>query len=179
MTVFAYVDHNGLHQALMQSLACVDLAPEGFIDYEALMAYLSFEGRPVSAKMYGSKGLERKAWQQARQAGFDVSTFHLGLNQAPKEVVCALVTDVVADAIRQAEEGDRFIVVAGGRDYVPAVRRLRKLGYPVTLMFFEDQASPALLQAATRIADLTPHVIDLLKPELEGDGNDEQDALND
>jgi len=164
MTTLVYVDNSQLHTAAMAALEGMNLLPDGRLDYQALHQLVAEDTTPRVARLYGSKGYGKRLWNDAQEAGFETSVFVRSPNNKEKEVTCAMVTDMVADAITLAQPGDVFVVVAGDRDYLPAIQRIRKLGFRVTVVFFEGRTDDRLRQASTRFVGLNDHFQALCKP---------------
>ena len=163
MANLVYVDNSQLHRAAMNILESMDFLEQGRLDY----AYLLNRVSPTPAKtarLYGVKGFGKQLWDDAEAAGFQTNAFARSSNNKEKEVTCALVTDLVADAITLAKPGDHFFVVAGDRDYLPAIQRVRKLGFPVTVLFFEGQTDEKLVHAANQFVGLEAEFSHLCKP---------------
>lgn len=163
MANLVYVDNSQLHRAAMQILESMDFLAQGRLDYAYLIQRIS-PTAPKAARLYGSKGYGKQLWNDATEAGFQATAFVRSCNNKEKEVTCALVTDLVADAITVAEPGDHFFVVAGDRDYLPAIQRVRKLGFPVTVLFFESHVDEKLAHAATHFVGLEADFPHLCKP---------------
>lgn len=172
MAHFVYVDNSQLHAAAMKILEGARLLPQGRLDYARLVQLASPEQGPKAARLYGSKGYGKRCWKDARAAGFQTNIFLRSCANQEKEVTCALVADVVADAITVCEPGDHLFIVAGDRNYLPAVQRVRKLGLPVTVLFFGDLADEKLIHAATHFVCLNAHFADLCKPAYDNQAAD-------
>ncbi len=134
------------------------------LDYKQLLAMLSMGEAPKVAKVYGSKGDKVRSWDDVTDAGFELSLLKRSTcNNKEKEVDTALVTDLVADALTLYQPGDMVVLIAGDRDYVPAIQRLKKAGIPVYVAFWDQQISDKLKQVAERFVCLDDHFEHLCK----------------
>ena len=139
----------------------------GFVpmpDYKHLVKLLSMGEAPKVAKAYGSKGHNQYDWNHLKQAGFETALFKRDADNTEKEVDTALVTDMVTDGLTIHEPGDIMVLIAGDRDYVPAIKRLKQAGVDVYVAFWSNRNSECLQSAATRFVCLDNHFKDLCKP---------------
>jgi uncharacterized LabA/DUF88 family protein len=69
-------------------------------------------------------------WDQARLNGFEVDVFDRSFSGKEKEVDTSIVTTMLEDSYQhmQRARGDKAILLAGDRDYVPAVESLGTRG---------------------------------------------------
>lgn len=135
------------------------------LDYKHLLEMLSMGEKPRVAKVYGSQGGKNRSWNDVTDAGFELSLFKRTEENTEKEVDTALVTDLVADALTVYQPGDMVVLIAGDRDYVPAIQRLKKAGIPVYVAFWDQQISDKLKYVAARFVCLDDHFDDLCKPQ--------------
>lgn len=135
------------------------------LDYKHLLNMLSMGETPKVARMYGSQGEKNRNWDDATEAGFELSLFKRSPSNTEKEVDTALVTDLVADALTLYKPGDMVVLIAGDRDYVPAIQRLKQAGIPVYVAFWDQQISDKLKQTAARFVCLDDHFDALCKPQ--------------
>lgn len=134
------------------------------LDYKHLLNMLSMGETPRVAKVYGSQGDKHRNWNDVTDAGFELSLFKRSPSNTEKEVDTALVTDLVADALTLYRPGDMVVLIAGDRDYVPAIERLKKAGIPVYVAFWDQQISDKLKKSAAQFVCLDDHFDALCKP---------------
>ena len=110
------------------------------------------------AVMFGSGPLENENVRAAaEQAGFEVKTHGRNISNREKKVDTDIVTEMVRDAYRNAKEGDTFNLVAGDKDYVPAVKRLVSDGIKVDVIFW-DHIARELKDACSNFISLNEHL---------------------
>ena len=102
------------------------------------------------AVLFGSKPPATDSlWDSARRMGFDVITMDR-IRGKEKKIDTGVTTEMISTVIdfKLDPAKDRFILVAGDRDFVPPVEKLVGWGYTVTVMFW-DHAAAELKGAAT------------------------------
>ncbi len=170
MATHLYIDSDHLHLSAQALLRSLDLTPNFWMDFAELRQAVAGGDTLGFARAYGSKlapyfgcrqFVSKRMWTNARREGFEACQFdhsfdatQAKLQMVPKEVKTGLVADLVADAIVDYAPGDIAVVVAGDRDYLPAVMRLKKEGVTVVVAFWESQVDQRLADAASRFIPL-------------------------
>lgn len=98
-------------------------------------------------------------WGMARRDGFEVEVFDRSFSNKEKEVDVRLATVMVEDSYEymKTDRGDKAVLVAGDRDYVPTVESLAKRGFPTIVVFWEHATAKNLRTAAADYHGLDPH----------------------
>ena len=164
MASLVYLDNSNFWLAAKTAIQERDPRLVPYPDYKHLLKILAMGEPPKVAKAYGSEGPGRVEWRFLTEAGFEVFVFDRDPDNTEKEVDSALVTDMVTDALTIYEPGDLVVLVAGDRDYVPAIKRLKQEGVDVYVAFWRHQNSHELQMAAARFVCLDDHFHDLCKP---------------
>jgi len=68
---------------------------------------------------------------------------------------------MLTDLYESASPGDRFTLVAGDGDFVPAIKKVREKGHDVDLVFWEN-VSRELREAASNFSILNLNTLRLL-----------------
>ena len=71
----------------------------------------------------------------AEFAGFEVKVHARNFSNKEKKVDTDIVATMARDAYRNSKEGDVFNLVAGDKDYVPAVELMASDGIKVDVVF--------------------------------------------
>ncbi|HUH71087.1 MAG TPA: NYN domain-containing protein [Mycobacterium sp.] len=93
------------------------------------------------ASLFGSRPPQNDSlWELARRKGFEVKVFDRNVANKEKEVDVAIATQIMADSYERMQSGDKAVLVAGDRDYLPVIEspRTRRLGI---LVAFWDHAT--------------------------------------
>ena len=108
--------------------------------------------------LYGSRSpAEDSVWDRIRDEGFDVKVFDRNIRNKEKGVDMEMGMDI-AERIHTAVDQPRIMVVAAGdADYVPAVERAKRKGWPVEVWFWSNAAGD-LKKAAARFCPLDEHL---------------------
>ena len=130
------------------------------IDFSRLFSFLVGVGGKELARVtfFGSQSsTSESCWHFARKAGFE-----LILNQRThgkeKKVDTAIATHMTKDAYKHGRPGvDKFVLVAGDKDYVPPVSELTKDAYVVQTLFW-DHAADELKKAATEFLPVNDYL---------------------
>lgn len=114
------------------------------------------------AVLYGSRSFGSDSfWRAAQAKGFETVVFDRNSRNREKQVDISIATDMVADSFELMRPGrDEITLVAGDSDYVPAVKRIRKRGIDLHVVFW-SHAARELINAATSFTPLDEH-LDLL-----------------
>jgi hypothetical protein len=102
-------------------------------------------------------------WQLAKDEGFEVEVFDRNAGGREKEVDTGIVTMMLEDSFvhMQAERGDKVVLLAGDRDYVPALKSLKRRGIGTRVVFWEHATARDLRGEADEFVPLDPHLQDL------------------
>ncbi|MDR2691949.1 MAG: NYN domain-containing protein [Dysgonamonadaceae bacterium] len=96
------------------------------------------DNKPIKvAKFYGSRPPESDSvWNMAKKVGFE--TVIAGRNYSNKEkgVDTQLLVDMLTDSIEADSGHDIFILIAGGADYIPVIRKIKSRNFRVQVLFW-------------------------------------------
>jgi len=114
------------------------------------------------AVLFGSRPPQNDSlWDAARQCGFEVVVEDRNRDSYEKKIDTGVTVAMMEDAIkaiqRQTVDETEMVLVAGDSDYVPAVKSLIKLGFKVTVCFW-NHVSRELEDVASEFFSLNPHV---------------------
>jgi uncharacterized LabA/DUF88 family protein len=177
MANFLYVDNSnvwieGMHVSAVES----GLAPDIWtalehkicdydwkIDFGKLFAFAGGERPQVTrAVLFGSRPPKNDSlWEAARINGFEVIVHDRNIQNKEKKVDTDIVANMLTDSYESLKAGDEMTLVAGDKDYVPAIKKLVDRKIPVHVVFWEH-AARELRESCTKFVSLNPY-IDLLK----------------
>jgi len=173
MANFLYVDTSNVWIEGMHVAAVADgLAPSIWIaQEERITSPWSFDfgrlfefaggGRHEVARavLYGSRPPANDSlWAAAKGKGFEVVVFDRNIANREKKIDTSMTADMIADSYELMKpERDEVTLVAGDKDHVPAVGKLRKRGFRVDVVFW-DHAARELKEAASTFVSLNPHL---------------------
>ncbi len=126
--------------------------------YELACPEGSRVGRSI---LFGSKPPPNDSlWELARENGFEVEVFDRSVSGREKEVDTGIVTTMIEDSFRymQPDRGDKAVLLAGDRDYVPALKSLKKRGIGTRVVFWEHATARDLRLEADEFLPLDPHL---------------------
>ena len=113
------------------------------------------------AMLFGSRPPANDAiWDLARRAGFEVIVEDRNAANREKKIDTGIVAALTRDAYKNAKQGDVFTLVAGDKDFVPAIRQLVEDGYRVDVVFW-GHAAKELKEACSKFVTLYPHLENL------------------
>lgn len=179
MANFLYVDNSnvwieGMHvSAVVNGLAPNIFAAQEFricdrdysVDFGKLFKFAGGDRADVGrAVLYGSGRPENDSlWNIAKKNGFEVIVHDWSrYTGREKKIDTNIVYDITEDShALMKPEKDEITLVAGDKDYVPAVLGLRKRGLKFYVCFW-DHAARELKEAATQFVSLNQH-LQLLK----------------
>jgi len=171
MTNFLYVDNSnlwieGMYVAAVESGLARDVtsAHEERIcdrtwklDFSKLFAFAGGEnvGRAV---LFGSNGGKNEAlWDAARRSGFEVIDHARNMCNKEKKIDTSIVANMINDSYSLLRKGDEITLVAGDKDYVPAIEMLLPRGISVHVVFW-DHAAEELKSLCTKFISLNSYV---------------------
>ena len=104
-------------------------------------------------------------WQTARDQGFEVEVFDRSPSGKEKQVDTGIVTMMIEDSFQhmKADRGDIAVLLAGDRDYVPAVASLGSRGIGTRVVFWQHATAVDLQTAAFEFVPLDPHLDELAR----------------
>ena len=107
--------------------------------------------------LYGSRPpAEDSVWNRIRDDGFDVKVFDRNIRDKEKGVDMEMGMDI-AELLHGVTPPRLIAIAAGDADYVPAVERAKRNGWPVEVWFWSNAAGD-LKKAATRFVPLDQHL---------------------
>ncbi len=164
---YTYVDNSnffieGQRLAAVKKKAATDLVDamsRGIVDiswqpdYGRLHGLICGQRHEIgAAKLWGSLPPKDSFWEMVKSKGFKVTTFDKYFGKE-KKVDVAIAVEMMFDAPGLDKQNSEIILVAGDKDFVPIVEKLKSLGYKVCVVFW-DHAANELKQAATSFFSL-------------------------
>lgn len=130
------------------------------LDFGKLYQFITTNGDNTvkKAMLFGSRPpLNDSLWAVAKSAGFEPIVEDRNPANKEKKIDTGIVAAMFEHAFTQADkEKDRFVLVAGDGDYVPAVARLVSLGFKVDVVFWQH-ASHELQQVCSHFIAMDSH----------------------
>lgn len=98
-------------------------------------------------------------WEAARLGGFEVIVEDRNVQNREKKIDTGIVTQIMADSYECITDKnmDEMILVAGDKDYVPAVNHISKRGIRV-VVYFWDHAAVELKDHAAEFVSLNKYI---------------------
>jgi len=112
------------------------------------------------AYLFGSRPPQNDSlWEAARQGGFEVIVEDRNAQNREKKIDTGIVAQMMEDSYECITDKltDEMILVAGDKDYVPAINRISKRGIRV-VVYFWDHAAPELKDHAAQFVSLNKHI---------------------
>lgn len=119
------------------------------IDFGKLLQFVGGPKKEIKrAVLFGSKPPQNDSlWSSAQKKGFEVITHDRSINNKEKKIDTDIVSTVMEDSYEKVVKlEDEIVLVAGDKDYVPAIEKIRKRGIKVILCFW-GHASKELIEA--------------------------------
>ena len=174
MPNFLYVDNSnvwieGMHVAAVQRGIAPDVwaaIEERICDYNWKLDFgrlYEFAGGDSSdvgrAVLYGSRPPANDSlWTVARNRGFEVIVHDRNASNREKKIDTNITADLIDDSHVLMKVGrDEITLVAGDKDYVPAVEKLRGRGFTIHVVFWNHVARE-LREAASKFVSLDKHL---------------------
>ncbi len=171
MANFLYVDNSnlwieGMHVAAVEGGLTRDIEAahqEKICDYgwklDFAKLYAFAGGANVArAVLFGSCTTQNDSlWDAARRSGFEVVVHPRNSRNKEKKVDAEIITNMLKDSYEQFRKGDEITLVAGDKDYVPALENLVVRGIPVHLVFW-SHAAEELKNLCTKFVCLNPYL---------------------
>jgi len=109
------------------------------------------------AVLFGSRPPQNDSlWEAARQGGFEVVVEDRNAQNREKKIDSGIAVRMVEDSYELIDkENDEMILVAGDRDYVPALLSIGRRGIRA-IVYFWDHAAQELKDAAAEFVSLNP-----------------------
>ena len=130
------------------------------LDFGKLFGFAGGQRTDVKrAVLYGSRPPQNDSlWQVARSKGFEVVVHDRNVKNKEKKIDVNIATDIVSDSYEIMDiKADEITLVAGDKDYVPIVERLKKRGITFEVVFW-DHAAQELKDACSRFVALDPYL---------------------
>ena len=128
----------------------------------------SYKAEVGRAVLFGSGSLENEQIREtAELAGFEVKTHDRNKANREKKVDTDIVATMARDAYKSAKDGDTFNLVAGDKDYVPAIEMMIADGIRVDVIFW-DHAAADLRNACSKFISLNQY-LDALRTRPRGE----------
>ena len=97
------------------------------------------------ASLFGSRPPRNDSlWELARRKGFEVQVFDRNVANKEKEVDVAIATQIMADSYERMQSGDKVVLVAGDRDYLPVIESLRTRRLGILVAFWDHATAREL-----------------------------------
>ena len=112
------------------------------------------------AILFGSRPPQNDSlWEAARVGGFEVIVEDRNAQNREKKIDTGIVAQMMEDSYECITDKltDEMVLVAGDKDYVPAVNRISKRGIRV-VVYFWDHAAPELKDHAAQFFSLNKHI---------------------
>lgn len=168
MANFLYVDNSnfwieGMHVAAVEMgrVRDVNTAHQKRIydhtwrpDYSRLYEFAGGEnvGRAV---LFGS-GLNPALCDVAHRCGFEVIGYERNVCNKEKKIDTSIVANMIDDSYVRVRKGDEITLVAGDKDYVPAIEMLSLRGISVQVVFW-NHAAEELKSVCTKFISLNSY----------------------
>lgn len=112
----------------------------------------------AAARLWGSPPPGDSFWEMVRRKGFDVQVYERNFAGKEKKVDTAITYQMAKDAYTKIDRANaELTLVAGDKDYAPAVQDLVKEGFRVGIAFW-DHAAKELRDVASSFFSLNPYV---------------------
>ena len=151
--------HEGMAGTIFEAMRDNILNPNYSIDLGKLHSFAAGNKDEdiKRAVLFGSKPPENDSlWKVASRCGFEVVLMRRDINNKERKVDTAIVAEMMADAWKYVDPVlDSITLVAGDKDFTPAVERLISDGYRVELIFWEH-AAIELKDAVSSFTSLNP-----------------------
>ncbi|NEX60172.1 NYN domain-containing protein [Noviherbaspirillum galbum] len=173
MANFLYVDNSniwieGMHVAAYQNGLVPDVwsavqnkitDPTWKLDFGKLFEFAGGQKADVAkAALFGSRPPQNDSvWSAAERRGFQVITYDRNVANHEKKIDTDIVATMIEDSYELMKAGDEITLVAGDADYVPAIEKLKRRGFPVHVVFWKH-ASRELKDVATRFVPLDDYL---------------------
>lgn len=135
------------------------------IDFGHLYEFAGGKASEVGrAVLYGSRPPANDSlWEMAKKKGFEVVVHDRNAQNKEKKIDTNITADMIADSYElMTKDKDEVTLVAGDKDYVPAVEKLTKRGIKVYVLFW-DHAAKELKAVASSFVSLNSHLAFLNK----------------
>ncbi len=178
MAKFIYVDNsnvfiegqrvaavkNGYALNIQDALNRQIFDPSYRLDFGKLYGFVASNGNldAERAILFGSRPPPNDSlWAVAKSAGFELVIEDRNIANKEKKIDTGIVTMMIGDSYTRAKSSkDKFILVAGDGDYVPAIVNLIERGFTVEVVFWQH-ASQELKTVCSNFVEMNPHFADL------------------
>ena len=166
MTLYVYVDNSniwiegkrvsavrkGLVTNISQAITKGILDRSWSYDFGRLYkAVCPDEAQIGRSALFGSRPPEDDSvWEAARHRGFEVEVFDRNAANKEKGVDSAIITMMLEDSYQhmKSDRGDKVVLVAGDRDYVPPVKALASRGFKTHVVCWRHATGKELIESA-------------------------------
>jgi len=180
MAKYVYVDNSnvwieGRRVAAVMSDIAFDIVdatenklidPRWKYDFGKLLEFVGGKKNGVKkAYLFGSRPPQNDSlWEAARQDGFEVVIEDRNAQNREKKIDTGIAVQMVSDSYELITDKmvDEMILVAGDRDYVPAVHNISKRGIRVVVYFWSHAASE-LKDHAAEFISLDSHINEIAR----------------
>lgn len=130
------------------------------LDFGKLYRFVSQNGDSGAerAVLFGSRPPPNDTlWAIAKSAGFELVIEDRNPANKEKKIDTGIAVAMLEDSFTKADaKKDRFVLVAGDSDYVPAVQSLRSRGFSVDVIFW-GHASRELKKIGSHFVEMDAH----------------------
>lgn len=129
------------------------------IDYGRLYEIVCGDRQDVgTARLWGSPPPGDSFWEMVKRKGWEVQIYDRNVAGKEKKVDTAIAFHIAKDAYTKIDRSaNEITLVAGDKDYSPAVEGLVKDGFNVCVAFW-GHAAKELRDVATSVFNLDPHI---------------------
>ncbi len=137
------------------------------LDYGALQCLATCDLTRISvARLWGSPPPSDSFWKMVESFGFEVKVYEKNAAGKEKKIDTAITYRISKDAYKGViQKGvDEILLLAGDKDYVPAIEDLVEEGFIVNVMFWPT-AAKELKEACSKFIPLDEKDLDFLTQE--------------
>ena len=130
------------------------------IDFGKLLGFAGGEKPTIKrAVLFGSRPPANDSlWSSAKKQGFEVIVYDRNVSNREKKIDTDIVANMMEDSFSIARAGeDEMVLVAGDKDYVPAIEKIRKRKISVIVCFW-DHAAIELQKSCDKFISLNPYL---------------------
>lgn len=175
MANFLYVDNSnvwieGMHLAAVKkgmAASIMEAQDKKICDYSwkydfgKLLQFAGGEKKEIGrAALYGSRPPQNDSlWNIASKSGFDVIVHDRNSHtNKEKKIDTNIAVDIIDDFHEKMDKTkDEITLVAGDKDYVPVIEKLKGKGIPFYICFW-DHAARETKEVATKFISLNPYL---------------------
>jgi uncharacterized LabA/DUF88 family protein len=172
MKSLVYVDNSnvwieGRHLAAVKNGLALDIMdaqenricdPSWAFDFGKLLEFAGGEKKDIKrAVLFGSRPPANDSlWAAAKHKGFEVVVYDRNIKNKEKKIDTDIVATMVDDSFTIVDKDtDEMVLVAGDKDYVPAIEKICKRGIRFTVCFW-DHAAAELKACCGQFVNMDP-----------------------